>query len=42
MGCLNNTIKPLPSVGRIGSGRWLFEAMNNIHIIPFGKNLPFI
>ena len=32
MGCLNNTIKPLPSVGRIGSGRWLFEAMPSLDI----------
>ena len=32
MGCLNNTIKPLPSVGRIGSGRWLFEAMPSLDV----------
>ncbi|MBQ5709911.1 MAG: SufD family Fe-S cluster assembly protein [Alistipes sp.] len=29
---MNNTIKPLPSVGRIGSGRWLFEAMPSLDI----------
>ena len=27
MGCLNNAMQPVPSVGRIGSGRWLVEEL---------------
>ena len=32
MGCLNNVMQPVPSVGRIGSGRWSVEGLSSLDI----------